>query len=66
MKEENRDEKKKRETCIGERKIEIRKKKGGQIWVRERKLVKKNSTNFPKFSATQLFTFITSTKFNVK
>ena len=33
----------------------------------ERKEIsEKNSTNFPKFSATQLFTFITSTKFNVK
>ena len=55
-------EKEKRKTCMGEREIlrwEKKKKKDRHGW--ERKLMKKNSVNFPNFPATQLLTSITST-----
>ena len=45
--------------------IEMRKKKG-QTWVRERKLMGKKNVNFPNFPATQLLTSIVSTKFDEK
>ena len=40
----------KRETCMGEREIKMRKKVDRHGW--ERKLMKKNSVNFPNFPAT--------------
>ena len=49
--------KKKRETCIGEREKLRLEKKRGQIWVRERKLVKKIapiSQNFPLLNYSPL------------
>ena len=69
----NWDEKKKKEEVEEEedmrgweRNIEMRKKKGIDMGEREEINKKKNSANFPNFPATQLLTFITSTKFDVK
>ena len=42
------------------------KKKGIEMGEREEINEKKNSTNFSNFTATQLLTSITSTKFDVK
>ena len=57
---------KKNEDVWWERNIEMRKKKGIDMGEREEINKKKNSANFPNFPATQLLTFITSTKFDVK
>ena len=69
--ERNWDEKKKGEMHGWERQKLRWLKKGIDMGERERKLMEKkkknlSSANFPNYPATQLFTFITSTKFAVK